>query len=740
LHTPFVPPAGAGTDIVPTEQGSRFLVPSRELSDPAGHFAATSEQESFLRRFWRVLVKRRWVVLGVIFASLLAGITAAMLTQPIYGATVSVEIARATEEVIELGQEKSRAPAGADAEFYQTQYTLLRSRSLAEGVVRDLRLAQNEDFLAGYGASSVADLPANAATRFAMATDVVMANTKLVPVRLSSVVNIRHESASPEMAARIANSLAENFIQFNLAKRFEASSYAREFLQKQIAQTRQRLEESERNAVGYAARNQIINIAPTTTTADGQVQGEQSLVGASLAAANAALADARAARIAAESRYRQSGGQPMEALSNPTVNTLRQERGALTAQYQKLLSDFGPDYPPVQAIRAQLAELNRQISQETSRITRTVSGDVARQYREAVANESKLAARVEQLKSGVVDLRRRSIQYNIFQRDVDTNRALYDALLQRYKEVGIAGGVGTNNISIIDRALVSNNPVKPNLKFNILVALLTGTFLGALAALLLEQLDESAVLSHDFQSKLGLPLLGGVPKLKSGDAFELLADPGSGISEAYLSVLTSVQFSTSHGTPRTLLVTSTQPGEGKSTTAFALAQSLAKLGKQVLLVDADMRNPSIHKSMGIANGGGLSNLLIGDGTIVQHVVASSLPNLWVITSGTIPPNAAELLAGTSLQEVLDVALEHYDHVIFDAPPVLGLADAPLLARAVEATVFVVESGRTRTSQARQALRRLTTVRAPLIGAVLTKLDIQRTGYGYGYGYDYSYAR
>lgn len=732
-YTPANP--GGSDALARTDRGDRFLLGDEA---PLPYPNETDAAESPLRQYWRILVKRRWVIAAVVLVCVVAGVLLAVMKQPQYAASTTVEIAREAEQIVEMGEQR-RGPA-YDPEFYQTQYSLLQSRSLAEAVVRDLRLDRNDQFLTGFGAGDPAALPDDREQRVQIATSIVRGNTEVVPVRLSSIVNIRYVSPDPQTAAAVANSLAENFIESNLARRFEANSYAREFLQTRLAEIRRRLEDSERQAVAYAGQNEIINIAPTGSGPDGATS-EQPLINATLSQANRALADARTTRIAAENRYRQGlnrAGQA-EALQNPTLNALRQQRAQLNTEYQRQLSDFGPEYPAMQAMRAQIAELDRQIDSEAGRIGSAVASGLEAQYREALANEREMAGLVEQLKSGAIDLRRRSIQYNIFQRDVDTNRALYDALLQRYKEIGVAGGVGTNNVSIVDPASVPGAPFSPNMRLNIMLALLLGLVLGAGAALLLEQLDEFAVVPHDFQKKLGLPLLGSVPTAGKGeDAADMLADSKSSISEAYFSILTALRFSTSHGTPGSLVVTSTQPGEGKSTTGIALAQSLARVGKRVLLVDSDLRNPSLHKKFGIANQAGFSNLLVEDGTLDQHALQSGTPNLWLLTSGPIPPNPAELLAGPSLDRVLANARDHFDHVVVDAPPVLGLADAPLLARSVEATVFVIEAGRTRTSQARQALNRLSSVRAPIAGAVLTKLDAQRSGYGYGYGYDYAY--
>ena len=712
---------------------------------PAGdslHPMTRPPEESILRRYWRVFWTRRWLIALVIGLTMLVGLTIGMLSQRQYAASVTLEIAREGARIIQ-GVEDVQPRAGLNQEFYQTQYALLRSRSLAERVVRELRLASNEDFLTNYSGKSdgsVARLPQQ--QRELMAIGIVMRGVDVVPVRLSSVVNVRFVSPNPQMAANVANSIADNFIASSLSRRFEASAYARQFLESRLAQMRQRLEESERQSVGYAAQQQIINIAPTNRDPQAPAQ-EQSLTAADLGAINQALAGAQAARIAAEARFRQAtqGSAAAATLQNQAVNQLRQQRAQIAAEVERQMNTYGPEYPIVVASRAQLRSMDQQIAQEEARIRRGVGQDLESQYRQALSTEQQLAARVEQLKGQLIDQRRRSIQYNIFQRDVDTNRALYDALLQRYKEIGVAGGIGANNISIVDRATIPQGPFRPNIPLTMFISLLAGILLGAGAALIMEQLQEATILPADFQSKLGAPLLGSVPKLEKGETmWESLEDSKSPVSEAYFSVLTGLQFSTTHGMPKTLLVTSTQPGEGKSTTSFAIAQSLARVGERVLLIDADLRNPSLHKMLEVANENGLSSLLVSDAELAPLVHETSVKNLFLLTAGHIPPNPAELLAGSSLERVLGDAKAGFDHIVLDGPPILGLADAPLLARSVDGTVFVLEAGRTRTTQARHALDRLFAIRAPVVGAVLTKFDTQRSGYGYGYGYDYSYGR
>ena len=715
----------------------------RDLALPRvnlGSLLGQSEaQESAIRQYWRMFYKRRLLILAITAAAIALGILIAMLTQRQYAATVTLQVARETAKVLNIdGVEQEGGGNYYSDEFYQTQYALLKSRSLSEDVVRDLRLADNYLFLANLDQDRVDDIKKlSRDDRFEIATRIVNGNTVIVPVRMSSIINVRFNSPNPALAATIANSVAENFVKSNLTRRFEAAAYARQFLQNRLNQIRARLEESERKAVEYSQKQGLIKLR----SGEGATASEQSILADDLSSLSAQLASARAARVQAESQYRAGTGGSIAAqsLSNPAVNSLRQQRAELQGQLSKLQSDFGPEYPTVVALRSQIRELDQQIRREEGRVSSGVSQDMAGRYRQAVQAEQGLQSRVDQLKSQLLNEQGKSIQLNIIQRDVDTNRALYEALLQRFKEIGVAGGIGTNNISIVDRALVPSSPFKPNLMLNVTLGLFLGLILGALAAFVLEQLEEAAVLPADFQRKLGVPLLGATPKLAtSADVQEALLESKSSLSESYFSILTSIQFSTTHGAPSTLLLTSSQPREGKSTTSLALAQGLAAVGARVLLIDGDMRNPSLHKALGRPLGAGLSNLLTGNGEMEDLIQQTPTPNLWLMMAGQVPPNPAELLSTDAIDRILAKASSQYDHVVIDGPPVLGLADAPLLARAVEGTVLALESQRTRATQARHAIERILAVRGNVIGAVLTKFDMAASGYGYGYGYDYGY--
>lgn len=696
---------------------------------------------SIIREYLRIATRWRYVILGAIVAFVLLGLIVTLLMTPKYTSTATIEISRESSKVTDF-QGVERETSVADQEFYQTQYGLLQSRSLSERVASQLRLVDDPEFYVMFGEKR--DEPAfqlvngrypasGRAERLRVAGEILRDNLSIAPTRQSRLVDIRFTSPNAGFSARVTNAWAENFIQTNLERKIQATSYGRNLLQRQLGQAKERLDASQRQLVGYASAQQIINL-PTQTGGDSRATAERSIVADDLAALNAALSQATADRIQTEARYEQAGraGASTEALRNAAINNLRQRRAELAAEYQRLMVQFEPGYPAARAIQSQINQLDRSIAQEEGR----VSGSLEADYREAVERERALQVRVGQLKTNYLDLRRRSIQYNIYQQEVDTNRALYDGLLQRFKEIGVAGGVGVNNVSIVDRADPPERPSSPRLLFNLFLALLAGAGVGVALAFALEQMDEAIADPGEIERRLGLPLLGSVPKVDGVTPRDALLDRKSDLVDAYLAVQTNLSFTTEHGVPRSFAVTSTRPSEGKSTTSLALATTLARAGYKVILVDGDMRSPSIHHLGGVNHDHGLSNFLSGHDDIQSLTFQMADLGFTAMTSGPIPPNAAELLTGSRLSTLIKRLLEIYDHVVIDSPPVMGLADAPLIASQVEGVVYAVESHGIRSSMVRTALSRLVSANAHVIGGVLTKFEARRASYGYEYGYGY----
>ncbi|HVF36474.1 MAG TPA: polysaccharide biosynthesis tyrosine autokinase [Sphingomicrobium sp.] len=664
----------------------------------------------------------RWLIAGAVVIGLLAAIVVTLLTTPVYRSWVSLEINPPTVEIMDE-QSGDRQPNVLPWDFVATQVGLLASRSIAERTAQDLNLANNESFVGTEG---------DARERLALATDKVAAGLEVEAPDEGQLISFSFDAESPQLSAAIANQIAESFINSNLQRRYEASAYARNFLEKQIAKTRADLEKSERQLVAYAQAQGIIT---TSVDEQGKPAGDGgSIQGESLIALNRALAEATARRVAAEGAYR--SGIAVGPTSEVTTSTqaLRQERAKLESEYQEKRTLMKPEHPEMLSLRSRIQELDRQIGRESSQASSGRSNTLLAEYRGALAAESALRGRVNGLKGEVLNLRGRSIQYNILQREVDTARSLYDALLQRYKEVGVAGGIGSSPVSIVDRAEVPDNAYKPNLPFNLIVGLALGLLAGIAAAVALEYLYDTIKTREDVRNKLGLACLGAIPKTVGQQSFvEELKDPRSNVSEAYSAVVASLRFSTEEGLPKTLVVTSTRSGEGKSSSALAVAQNFARRGASVLLIDSDLRKPAFKAA---SDKIGLTRLLTGDDQAAQsHIVPTQFSDLWLMPSGPLPPNPADLLSTGRFQAVLGEVTSQFDIVIIDAPPVMGLADSLLLASVAGNVMFVIESGKTRTKAAVEALRMLGGTGAHLVGATLTKSTEDMGGYGYkAYGY------
>lgn len=716
------------------------LVPP--LSRPEAHaYDDVAHETPILVEYWHAVLRHKIAIAIILAACVALGIIVTLLMTPYFTSTSTVEINREQDKVTNVEGLDGSDGSGQNLEFYQTQYSLLKSRSLAERVVRAQKLVAKDSFFESFnvdpdGSGYLAETSKNQTTaernqRLKLAADLLQQHINISPIRGSSLVEISFQSPSPTLSAEIANTWVEQFIASNLDRRFNSTADARKFLEEQLADLKQKLEDSERNLSAYADNKEIITLS-SEQTANGKTVSQKTLASTNLEALNNALAQAIADRITAESEARGRSGNK-NALTNSTLNNLREERAKIQAEYAKLLVQFEPEYPAAQALASQIAALNISIAAEDAR---SRAGTSAR-YQEAVERERQLRTQVSRLKDQFSGERRDSIQYNIYQREVDTNRELYDGLLQRYKEIGVAG-VGTNNISIVDRAQRPERASSPRLILNTALAMLAGLGLAAVYVFVMEQIDQTIKDPSDLKSKLGIVPLGSIPDLGKEDILVSLKDKKSVAWEAYLSLRTSLAFLTDHGVPRSFLLTSTRPNEGKSTSAFALATVLASSKKRILLIDGDMRNPSLHNMLGIKNTSGLSNFLAGEDDLSQLIHSDNTYGFDVISAGPIPPNAAELLSSTRMRELITKLSDVYDTVMLDAPPVLGLADIPLLADSVEGVIYTIEAGGVKLRGIQSAIQRVRSSHAQIFGGIVTKVPAQHSGYGYGYAYQYSY--
>ncbi|WP_252259371.1 GumC family protein [Erythrobacter aurantius] len=700
----------------------------------------TNTAEPILLRYWDIVFRRRWLVIAIVAAAVAAGIAVTLLQTPAFTAEARVEIRRSQDNVTDV-EAVTPSDADQDLEFYQTQYALLEARSLATRVVRRLNLTRTDDFFNTFGVEleeglRLEDGSAGSLSREQVeernreAVDLFLRHVGIAPIRGSALVDLRFTSPDPVLSRDITNAWAEEYIQSNLDRRFASSIEAREFLSEQLQALRERLETSERDLVNYAANSGIVTLSQQRS-ANGRTETDRTLTIADIEALNTELAVATADRIRAESRLQR--GVDTAIVENATLSGLRQNRAEIAASLSSLEARFGPEYPPLQSLEAQLAQLERSITQEESRIRTAARTD----FEQARQREQELRGRITGLKQNLVSEQQASIQYNIYQREVDTNRQLYDGLLQRFKEIGVAG-VGTNNVSIVDRAEVPRSPSSPNLLINLLASLIGGLAIAAGVVFALEQID-SSLRDPTAVRELGLTLLGVIPKVEGDEVIDAVLDRKSAISEAYVAAQTNLSLLTDRGLPDSFILTSTRPSEGKSSSAVALAISLARTGNRTILIDADIRSPSVGTYLGIANEKGLTNYLTGSSDLAALLAQTEQENLTVMTGGPQPPNAAELFSTRRFGELITELKRQFDIVVVDAPPMLGLADVPLISNSVDGIIYTIESNGVQMRGIRNSIERLRIVNAHVFGALVTKYEQQgRSGFGYGYGYGYGY--
>ncbi|HSV36417.1 MAG TPA: polysaccharide biosynthesis tyrosine autokinase [Ramlibacter sp.] len=686
---------------------------------------ALGDDSLTLTTLLRLLYKHKWLLLLIVVVSGAVAGVRTLLSTPVYRSTATIQIERAAPRVISFNTDEQESGWTDEMTSLKTQYELLRSRSLAERVISELHLdrpgaattsgteapasaaavqAPQSFFSRIVGGYRKLSTPANRSAEVLSREAVVggfLGALTVDPVRSSRLIKLHVDNTNPELAARIANTTAQAFIAMGLERKMEASLYAKTFLEDQIQQIKVKLEESERKLNRYAQAKQILTLDEKT-----------SVIGQTYTDYAGALARAEQDRMRAEALYAEIQVNPTAVpavLDNKTVQSYKEQKAKLEIEYQQNLRIYKPDFPRMTQIRAQITEIDSQIKHEVS----AVAAGIKSQFEAAQRQETLLRQKLGETRKQVQSTQDSSIDLNLLKREVDTNRQLYDGLLQRLKQVGVSGGIVANNVSVVDAAEPPLFPYKPNLSRNLMLGLGIGLFLGVCMVLLLEFLDDSIKLPDEVERLLGVPLMGIIPffKQKRGESSSvaLLAhtDLRSTLAESYRSVRTALQFSTPEGAPKLLMVTSTTRGEGKSTTALALAINFAQLGQRVLLVDGDMRNPSVHKQLGIPNELGLSNLLSSDNDAETLMTPTAIANLSVLTAGPVPPNPVDLLMGPKLGIFFDLTASmgiHY--VIVDAPPLLGIADSVVLGNQIQNILFVVQASRTRKGQVRDALRRL----------------------------------
>jgi len=694
-------------------------------------------RETHLWDYLHVLLQRRRLVVAVFTAVVAVAALRTFLTRPVYEGTVQLLIEKTDPNVLSFkGVTEERAGFGID-DYYQTQYKLLQSRSLARRVVEKLGLLSDP----AYGGprtkeevDAILAQPAGQSPELEGAIDGFLGSVSVRPVRNSRLVNVGFSSFQPDLAARAANALANAYIEQSLDQRFQTSSEAGTWLNDQIKDQQRKVEELGRQLQAIREREGLVNIDERRT-----------LLEQRLKELGTALNERKTERLQKEALWRQmaGAGNPEElpdVMRSGLVQSLRIELANLERQQAQLLERYLDQHPEVVKVRNQIDETRKKIRAEAQRVIRSAEND----YKAAAAQESSVSAALEAAKQETQDIARRAVNYDAQKREADAAQQVLTSLMSREKETNVATELKSSNIRIVDPATVPKYPVKPRKIRDIAMGLLLGLFLSVGLAFFLEYLDNTLKTPDDIRRYLGAPLLGVVPELKSqseSDRVVANAQAEGPFAEGYRIIRTALNYSWPEPGPRILLVTSTSPGEGKTLTAVNLAQTLASGEDRVLLVDADLRKPSTQVLTRCKRVPGLSDVIVGkvksSEAIVPQIPGSRLAYL---PAGTMAPSPADLLTTRTMRALLDGLRRFYDWIIVDTPPVGAVAEPLILAPLSDGVIVVAGAEMVPRKAILHTLERIDETGARILGIVLNRANVEKHAYYYGHYYGHYYGK
>ena len=719
-----------------------------------------------LRRRWR-LAAAFCVVCGI------GGLVHYFVTPRMYQATTTIQIDRRT---LSLGgaTDTPWVENWYNLEFYPTQYNLLQSRGLAERVVTDLRLYEDPVFNPSWaswsgGRKRAPTVELDAAQLGGMGAR-LLGGLEVAPIKNTQLVGINYRSSSPELAARIANGVAESFIDWGIEDRSTSAGKASSFLGKQIESLKQEISDKESTLQAYSRRSDIVAIDPSTNPTLQRLQ-----------ALNRDYVAAVSARIEKEAAYNQAVNAPAETtadtLSGGLVSQQRHDLLAMEQDYNAKRSTYKPDMPLMVDLQAKIADAQKRLQSLVGETSQQARRNARAEWETARAQENALRAELNKAREETINMGSAAVQYNNLNMEVETQRQLLDNMLKRQSETEVTARLQAtreSNVRVVDRALVPGTPFAPSMRRDVGMALGLGLFLGIGCIFLLEYLDRSLKTAEEAERVLGLPVLAVIPdvlerpgrygygtsygygrkrragrpgakKEKGKPASEQLKEiellpqtkPRHSISEAYRSLRTALLLSSAHQL-RVIALTSAHSGEGKTATAANLAVVMAQLGRQVLLIDADLRKPRLHRVFHLSNREGLVHCLTGGESLEQLIQPTGVNGLFLLPSGTIPPNPSELLASDRMRELLEVAQRRFDLVIVDTPPLLAVTDASVLGSVVDGVVLCLHAGRVQRGEAQASADRLRVAGARVLGTVLNRYVAGKGGDDKHYYYYYQY--
>jgi exopolysaccharide transport family protein len=722
-------------------------------------------EEIHLRDYLRVIMKRRWTIISCFLIVFISTAVFTFTATPIFQGTARLIIEKDNPNVLSIEEVMAVDSSGTD--YYQTQYKIIESRSLARKVIDSMGLQDSEEFFPKPEQGALADMTRTVKETVqgwktqlqellrtganpipdGLSEDAI--DSKLVddflervtvePIRNSRLVNISFNAKDPVLAAKVANTLGKAYIDQNLETKLKAAQDAVAWLNTRIQEERKKVEAAEFKLQKYKEKHGII----TDFSND-----SESITAQGLSELNSKAIEAESRRVEAQTRYEQTrrlADNPgmldsiPEILDNILIGSIKQSEVDLNKRLSELSKKYGAKHPQIIAIKAELRTLSRQKAAEIRKVVNSLKNE----YEVALAREKSIKNALDKLKAESLDLNKKAITFGVLKREAESSRQMYDLLIKRFKETSLTEDIKTGNIRFVDRAETPRHPIKPKKKLNLLLGLIVGLTLGVGLAFFIEYLDNTIKSPDDIKRLLSIPYLAPIPMFDTANAeYEVpeavaMNEPKSTASESYRGLRTSLLFSSAEHQPQVILVTSSGPGEGKTGTSLNLGITMAQAGSRVLLIDADLRRPRLHNALKVGREEGISNILAGADDVSKYIVKSPVEGLDVITAGPVPPNPSELLGSNRMVTLLQGLRGRYDRIIIDSPPVTAVTDATILAGMVDGTVLVIRAAHTTREQAKAAIEALKKVGSRLYGAVLNAVNIDKESYYY-YQYYYYY--
>lgn len=703
-----------------------------------------------LREYLEILFRRKWLILATLFFVFLSTLVFTLTSSKIFRATGRLEVIQKSPQVTQF--EEVVTSDIKSAEFLSTQVSLLRSDALAKRVADKLNFSKHplvtekNGLRNGIGETIKAwflsilpvqkeqddQLKSQISSEILIQEDIrnfIDDRLSIYLERNTSIVTVAFDSSDRQLSQDFVNTLIDEFILWKMDQKLEATQYAKEYLNKQMERAKINLEKTEEELNRFAKLSNIVSL-------DSKLNSEYS----QLEELNTALAQAESDLINKKAAYNQAmqdgpASLPM-VLSSPVIADLKSEYSRLQSEYEDLSTTFMDEYPAVKRIKSKMLSIDNRIKAEQNKILRSFKNE----YQTAQLKFEALKDRLKNQKKAAMGLNEKATQYKILGREVETNKSIYQTLLQRSKEIESMAGVSTGNINIVDRATLPIFPYKPDVKKNLLIAILLGLMIGIGAAFLIEHFDDTIKNPDQIADQFQIPILGVLPLAKDpAETLDkgFLEDPHSPFSESIRTAKVSIQLSSADRQAQKFVVTSTGPSEGKSTVSLNLAMAFAGSNERVLLIDCDLRKPRLHKVLGGKDSGiGLTNILTINEKIDTSIKQTDINNLWFLPSGPIPPNPVELLASNKFDVLMEQFENQFDRIILDSPPFQGFADILVLSRKVGGIVLVSTIGETKREDLRQFKKGMMNVQGHILGCLVNKVSANK-GYGYYSYYTYS---